>query len=409
MSYPGTLNAIQAADSQSIDAFGRWRVSNPVLLLSGTFTDDNQPLIFESATSGGGESVTHLPNESSLRLRTTANGEYVLLQSRQYYAYRTGQSQAIDLTWVLPNVQAGINYEIGYGDDNNGIFLTTVGTAISVTQRSYATGVVDNRSVAQASWNIDTLGAGALNPSGITLDPDVAQIFYIDLQWLGVGRVRVGFVIGGLPIPVHEFLWSNEVGSDTVYMTTARLPVRWKITNVSAGAGTFDLKAICAKVEREGSEGEPSNSFASSTGTTVYSAPASLNSLCAVRPAAANPRVAVYIESVSITVTGANPVYWQVVRNPTLGVALTYGAGTTGSLSEVSSTHTTVSGGTVIAAGHVGASAVGGRATAGGFSVAESLPAVASIAGTPDQYVLAVYGIGGASNCYGTLNYREIR
>jgi hypothetical protein len=47
--------------------------------------------------------------------------------------------------------------------------------------------------VAQASWNGDKLdGTGA---SGYTLDPTKATILFTDYEWLGMGSVRVGFVL----------------------------------------------------------------------------------------------------------------------------------------------------------------------------------------------------------------------
>jgi hypothetical protein len=42
--------------------------------------------------------------------------------------------------------------------------------------------------------------------SGITLDVTKTQIFIVDLEWLGVGRVRLGFVIDGKIYYCHEIL-----------------------------------------------------------------------------------------------------------------------------------------------------------------------------------------------------------
>lgn len=405
------IRAIGAGDSPSIDAFSRWRVSNPVLLLAATFEDDAQTLVFESAVTATG-TATHLPNESLMRLRAPANGDDALVQSRQYFAYRTGQSQLALLTFVAPTATAGVNYEVGYGDTSNGIFLRVEGTTVNFTKRSSTSGSPVDTDVPQASWNLDALdGTG---PSGLTLDLDgVAQILVIDLQWLGVGRVRIGFDIGGLVIYAHEFLWANIAGSTTAYMATARLPVRWYIQNVSGGAVNYDMKAICGTVQREGTEPEPSHTFGVDIGDAAYGAPVTgLMSILAVRVDPNNPRVALIPNEVHFLVTGTDPVRWRLVLNPTLGASLSYADADSGSLVEFSTDNQTVTGGTVIATGFAAAGAAGNRGTFQGHSVAQSLPASSDIAGTTqDQYVLAVESLGGSgtTDMFAAIEWLEVR
>jgi hypothetical protein len=88
------------------------------------------------------------------------------------------------------------------------------------------------------------------NPSGVRLDIEQSQILIIDLEWLGVGRVRVGFVIDGIPIYCHEFLNANI--NNSVYMTTANLPLRYEISAAGGMTGTYSLKQICCAVTSEG-------------------------------------------------------------------------------------------------------------------------------------------------------------
>jgi hypothetical protein len=49
--------------------------------------------------------------------------------------------------------------------------------------------------VPQTNWNIDKLDGTGI--SGITLDISKAQILWMDIEWLGLGTVRIGFVING--------------------------------------------------------------------------------------------------------------------------------------------------------------------------------------------------------------------
>ena len=87
------------------------------------------------------------------------------------------------------------------------------------------------------------------NPSGYELDLTKAQILWSDFEWLGVGTVRIGFVINGQFIPVHAFHHSNLITS--TYMKTATLPCRLEIENTDATSGASQLKQICSTVISE--------------------------------------------------------------------------------------------------------------------------------------------------------------
>jgi hypothetical protein len=146
---------------------------------------------------------------------------------------------------------------VGQFDALNGFFLEQNGSALSVVKRtSVGDGTPDDISVAQADWNIDTMldGSGA---SGVTLDPTAAQILVIDFQWLGVGRVRMGFDIGGAVHYVHEFLHANVISS--VYTLQPNLPVRWEIRNTAGLGASTSLTAICFSASTEGGYLESGN------------------------------------------------------------------------------------------------------------------------------------------------------
>jgi hypothetical protein len=107
---------------------------------------------------------------------------------------------------------------------------------------------VDNTRIPRSSWNIDRLdGTG---PSGAILDITKSHIFWVDLEWLGVGSVRSGFVINGQFVVVHIFHHANTITG--TYMTTASLPCRYEITNTAATGSSSTLKQICTTVISEG-------------------------------------------------------------------------------------------------------------------------------------------------------------
>jgi hypothetical protein len=86
--------------------------------------------------------------------------------------------------------------------------------------------------------------------SGVTIDLSKSHIFWVDIEWLGVGSVRSGFVINGQYIICHIFHHANEtIGT---YITTATLPIRYEITNTGATESSSMLKQICSTVISEG-------------------------------------------------------------------------------------------------------------------------------------------------------------
>jgi len=142
-----------------------------------------------------------------------------------------------------------LEQRIGMFDANNGIFFEDTGTAYQIVRRTYTSGASVDDPILQSAWNGDRLdGTGA---SGYTLDPTKSNILFMDLEWLGVGAVRVGFVIDGKFITAHTFYNANSL--TTVYMQTANLPIRYEIEVTSAlAAGTYTLQQICSTCMIEG-------------------------------------------------------------------------------------------------------------------------------------------------------------
>jgi len=231
------------------DAFGRLRISDPVTLFDSQLQYDKQPLLWDEEITGSATS-THLPNESAVDMAvTTTSGDRVIRQTKEYQRYQPGKSQFILTTFVLGESQEGTNKLVGYGDDRNGVFLGQDGGGEYLLLRTFTSGTPDDtRKVYRSNWNLDSLDGNG--PSGFTLDPSKSQIFIIDLEWLGVGRVRCGLNLNGVTYYVHEFLNANTL--DKVYMTTANLPVRYEIQNTQAVASTSTLKQICSSVISEG-------------------------------------------------------------------------------------------------------------------------------------------------------------
>ena len=231
----------------SVDAFGRVRISSPMTLFDSSHRFSDNDLWVDSIT--GTASATFSANEGLVALAVgTANGDQIIRETKKVFSYQPGKSLLVMSTFVLGDAKANLRQRVGYYGSDNGLYFERDGTSLYFVERSIVTGSVVNTRVAQASWNQDKLdGTG---PSGLTLDASKAQILYADIEWLGLGTVRMGFVINGVFVPAHSFHHANLV--NTTYITTASLPLRYEMTNTAATASASTLKQVCSTVISEG-------------------------------------------------------------------------------------------------------------------------------------------------------------
>ena len=229
------------------DAFGRLRVSEAVTLFDHQSQYDAGAMFWETQLTANG-TAAHRPAEASVRLSITDDASSkAVRQTKEYFRYQPGKSQFVLTTFCMGPPVAGATKEVGYGDGENGIFLREVGGAVSMVLRSKATGSVVETVVQEADWNGETsIGSGV---EKLTIDFTKTQIFGVDLEWLGVGRVRTFFVIDGNIYFAHVF--DNANLNPTVYMTTANLPLRYSIEGAPAASAAY-IDAICATVMSEG-------------------------------------------------------------------------------------------------------------------------------------------------------------
>lgn len=246
----------------NVDAFNRLRVSNPFTLFDSSHRYADNNLWANKIT--GTASATFNAVQGLVDLTVgTASGDEIIRETVKVFAYQPGKSLLVMNTFVMAPTKTGLRQRVGYYGADNGIYLEQDGTSVYMVLRSLVSGVVTETKVAQTSWNQDPLnGTG---PSGLTLDLTKAQILYMDLEWLGVGTVRTGFVIDGVFVPAHNFNHANEITS--TYITTACLPLRYEITNTAATASSSTLKQVCSTVISEG--GYTLNGAQQSIGTSI--------------------------------------------------------------------------------------------------------------------------------------------
>ena len=238
---------VTGTPTSATDAFGRQRVSNPLTLFDSShrYRDNN---LWNISTASGGTS-TFQSNEGLIDLSvTTTTGSLVYRETTKVFSYQPGKSLLILNTFVMAPAKTGLRQRVGYFGANNGMYLELNNSTLSFVERSSSPGSLVETRVAQSSWNLDKMdGTGT---SGITLDITKAQILWMDIEWLGVGSVRMGFVIDGRFIPCHVFQHANLIV--TTYITTASLPLRYEIENTATTASASTLKQICSTVISEG-------------------------------------------------------------------------------------------------------------------------------------------------------------
>ena len=237
------------AESETVlDAFGRIRVSNPLTMLDSSHRYGDNGL-WVTASGQNGSKVFNA-NQGLIELNTTnASGSFVKRETTKVFAYQSGKSLLVMNSFVMSAPKINLRQRIGYFSDQNGLFIELNGTETpTLVRRSIVSGSIQDLKIPQSEWNGDKLdGTG---PSKISLDLTKAQILWTDIEWLGVGTVRMGFVVNGKFIICHSFHHANL--TDSTYITTASLPVRYEIENMGATSGNSILKQICSTVMSEG-------------------------------------------------------------------------------------------------------------------------------------------------------------
>jgi hypothetical protein len=344
----------------AVDAFGRSRVSTPLTLFDSSHRYADNGLWATSNSAAGNSTVTFSANEGLINLDiTTANSANIVRETTKVFSYQPGKSLLVLNTFVMEPAKANLTQRVGYFGANNGIYLEQAGNTISFVERTIVTGSVVETRINQANWNIDTLlGSVDSSPSQRTLDMSKAQILWTDIEWLGLGTVRCGFVIDGQFIHCHSFHHANYITS--TYIQTASLPLRYEIFNTGTTTSNSRLKQICSSVIVEGgyelrgsqqSVGTPVETAKDMGGTPGVDVP-----IVSIRLKQAREDAIVIITALSILCVGNNArAKWKVIANPTLANTTWTSAGTNSSV-EYDLTANTATGGRILASGYVTAS-----------------------------------------------------
>lgn len=272
-----SISAFDNNVQNTLDAFSRLRVSFPTTILdirfpgqldgSTNFVKNN--LQITDASSG---SYTGFYGNSKLVINALGAGYYIS-QSRNYCVYQPGKSLLFMASGVLYPGNNNYTTRIGYFDNivpltnsltvRNGLYFECSGGLYSVNIKNNTT-----NSIFQSDWNIDKFDGTGL--TGLNLDFTKTQLFVMDMEWLGVGRIRFGFYVYGKIQYCHQV---TNVNILTVpYTNSINLPICYSIHNSSATTQPANnFTQICSTVISEGGYAPLGRPFSISNDTTGVS------------------------------------------------------------------------------------------------------------------------------------------
>jgi hypothetical protein len=353
--YTGNLN-------MASDAFGRTRTSSPLTLFDSSFRYGDNSLWsnLTGGTTSTSASAQFIQAQGLIELRVDAlSGSKIYRETTKVFSYQPGKSLQIMNSFSFNQAKSNLRQRTGYFGNDNGIYLELDDSTLYMVERSITSGSVVSNRISQSQWNVDRLdGTG---PSGIILDITKSQILFVDIEWLGLGTVRTGFIINGQFIPCHYFHHANVI--DVTYITTASLPLRYEIENKAATASPSKLKQVCSTVISEG--GYELRGLQQSVGTLI-TAPKSLVTagtyypVITIRLRPSRLDAIVILTAISLMGDGTGIYSWKVIAS---GVS----AGGTGTWIDAGGSSsvqykldaTSITGGRVLASGYFSSNAQG--------------------------------------------------
>lgn len=307
---------VQFADVGHMDAFGRLRVSQPTTLLDTKFLYQKNSFVFDEVLNGSATSTLSAA-DAAIDLRTSANGDYAIRQTRVRYNYQPGKSIQYMFTGLF-KPETNITKRVGaFQSGTTDPYTPTDGMYLEVTGAGPSFNIVKTQgtpytmTAPRSAWNVDKLdGTGA---SGVTIDFNQAVLFSMDYEWLGVGRVRFGFYANGRFNVAH--VDNHTQGLSGAYISSPNQPVRYEIRQTGNGSGL--LRQICSTVMVDGATENTGKIYAVENGQVTVP----INSYAPVLALQLNPQtqnVVSLIKQVDLINTGGFPASFGVFINPTI-------------------------------------------------------------------------------------------
>jgi hypothetical protein len=396
----------------AVDAFNRLKVSSPYTLFDSQHRYQQNDKWDTFGVTGG--TATFVVNESVINMiiGVTA-GAKVTRETKRIFPYQPGKSLLVLNTFAFNTPKENLRQRVGYfgltggatfGTPYNGIYLEQNGLTLSINLASGSLNQITT--INQSSWNGDKFdGSGS---SQRTLDVSKGNIFWVDIEWLGVGDVRTGFFVDGKPVIAHTF--HNDNVNSTTYMTTASLPIRYELENTATTSSGSTMKQICSSVQSEaGYEGFTRRYNISKNGSnpTVLTTQDTQYPIIALRLNSNRLDSAIVPSNLSVVLeeTASNKpdtVQYRILLNPTL-TGNTWETHFNGNV-DYNVTATAVTGGTDIIGGYISSSGSLDISSINDFNFQLGR----TQKGVSDTFVLTMTPINDGAQVYCDLSWFEI-
>jgi hypothetical protein len=393
------------------DAFGRTRTSSPLTLFDSShrYSDNSLWSTLSGGTTTTSASSEFVPTQGLVELKVDAlSGSKVYRETTKVFAYQPGKSLQLLNTFTFNPAKTNLRQRVGYFGADNGVYLELDDSTLYMVERSITSGSLSSIRIEQSQWNVDRLdGSGS---SGLTLDITKAQILWADIEWLGLGTVRTGFVINGQFVPCHYFHHANLI--DSTYITTGSLPLRYEIENKAATSGSSKLKQVCSTVISEGGYELRGLQQAAGTAITAPKALATAGTfypVVSVRLKSTRLDSIVILTALSLMGVGTGIYKWEVIASGTTSGGTWTDAGVNSSV-EYKLNGTGVSGGRVLASGYFTSTNAQGATSIDMFGAALFKFQLErnSFTSTPYELTLAVTASTNTEVVHGSMDWEEI-
>lgn len=253
----GSANIRFSEGLPQLDAWGKLRTNGATHIGDYVFGQEEVLTDNFSPASLQGGSVTYNNDRNSVLIKLpgpsdpdyVANAAFASCSSNLYHHYVAGSSHLYMGTARLNNPTAtGAVRNWGLFDANNG-FMFRIGAdgLFYFVIRSSVSGSKVETVIPRSSWNGDKVdGTG---DSQTILDLSKDNIYWIDIQWHGAGRVRFGTYIDGERVVMHSYYHGNAY-TEAMSQTTS-LPVCFSAAAVTGPSEELFIETWSASVWTE--------------------------------------------------------------------------------------------------------------------------------------------------------------
>lgn len=382
------------------DPFNRLRVSNPTTLFDQHFRADKHPIYWDEKLTGSA-TTTHQSNYASVELDVTSTlGDRAIRATYQYFPYFPGKGTTVVLTGNFKGLD-GNRKMYGYFDELDGFYFKAENNVFYVCLRSSTSGSAVDTCTAQSNWNTDKLdGTGA---SGLTLDLTKQQIFLVDFQWLGSGRVRWGFNLEGQTVFTHIVDHANT-SLDKPYNRQGDLPLRIEIENID-GVTASDMHHTCSTVISDGGTPDTGKVYSYDSGTNDISF-RSEKAVIALRLKSDQNRGSFHPTVKDLVMsTGNAAALWRIYWNPTVTATWTSVNNDSTVEAAYGNNITSWSGGTMVLSGYTPKR--GQNLGSLGRGVDSNISYSRDIDGNSTVFLITTEMVSGTGKVLGAMTWRE--